>query len=186
MGPRCVCGAAGVSGNEIGLSVVVPLYDEVESLPELHREIVTALDALGLSWEILYIDDGSRDGSDRVIGELAAADPRVRGVSFRRNFGKSAALAVGFKQARGELVATMDADLQDDPAELKDMRDALAGGLDLISGWKRNRKDPLTKTIPSRLFNRGHLARGGDQASRFQLRSQAVPPRSGRVHRGVR
>ena len=142
-----------MSGNGVGLSVVVPLYDEVESLPELHREIVTALDALGLSWEILYIDDGSRDGSDRVIGELAAADPRVRGVSFRRNFGKSAALAVGFKQARGELVATMDADLQDDPAELKDMRDALSLGLDLISGWKRNRQDPLTKTIPSRLFN---------------------------------
>lgn len=153
MGAERVRGSQGVNTQAVGLSVVVPLYDEVESLPELHAELLRALNALGLSWEILYIDDGSRDGSDRVIGELAATDPRVRAVSFRRNFGKSAALAVGFKQARGELVATMDADLQDDPAELKDMRDAMGTNFDLISGWKRNRQDPLTKTIPSRLFN---------------------------------
>jgi len=139
--------------SEVGLSVVVPLYDEAESLPELHRELVTALDALGRTWEVLYIDDGSRDGSDLVIERLAAADERVRGASFRRNFGKSAALAVGFRMARGERVATMDADLQDDPAELKAMGEALDGGLDLVSGWKQDRQDPITKRLPSRLFN---------------------------------
>jgi len=137
----------------IGISVVIPVFDEAESLPELHRELAGALDRWGAPWEVLYLDDGSRDGSDRVIGELAAADPRVRGVSFRRNFGKSAALAVGFRLARGTYVATMDGDLQDDPAELAAMRAALDGGLDLVSGWKRNRQDPLTKTLPSRLFN---------------------------------
>jgi len=141
------------AAEAIGISVVVPVYDESESLPELHRELVVALDRLGTPWEVLYLDDGSRDGSDRVIGELAAVDPRVRGVSFRRNFGKSAALAVGFRLARGTYVATMDGDLQDDPSELAAMRTALDGGLDLVSGWKRNRKDPLSKTLPSRLFN---------------------------------
>lgn len=139
--------------SDVGLSVVVPVYDEVESLPELHRELVAALDSLGLTWEVVYVDDGSRDGSDRVIEQLAAGDRRVRGASFRRNFGKSAALAVGFRLARGARVATLDADLQDDPAELGPMRDALDGGLDLVSGWKRQRRDPLTKTLPSRLFN---------------------------------
>jgi glycosyltransferase involved in cell wall biosynthesis len=138
---------------DVGLSVVVPLYDEAESLPELNRELRTALDSMGTTWEIVYVDDGSRDGSDGVIERLAAEDPRVRGASLRRNFGKSAALAVGFRLARGERVATLDADLQDDPAELKRMAEALDGGLDLVSGWKRKRQDPLTKTVPSRLFN---------------------------------
>ena len=139
--------------DELGLSIVIPVFDEAESLPELHRELAAALEAMGISWEALYLDDGSRDGTDRVIAQLAGIDPRVRGVSFRRNFGKSAALAVGFRLARGALVATMDGDLQDDPNELAAMRVALDGGLDLVSGWKRNRKDPLTKTVPSRLFN---------------------------------
>jgi glycosyltransferase involved in cell wall biosynthesis len=139
--------------TEIGVSAVVPLFDEVESLPELHRELVAALDSLGPSWEIIYVDDGSRDGSDRIIERLAVADRRVRGVSFRRNFGKSAALAVGFRMARGERVATLDADLQDDPTELRAMSEALDGGFDLVSGWKQNRQDPLSKRLPSRLFN---------------------------------
>jgi glycosyltransferase involved in cell wall biosynthesis len=139
--------------SDLGLSVVIPVLDEAESLPDLQRELTAALDAFGSAWEVIYVDDGSRDGTDRVIGELAAADARVRGVSFRRNFGKSAALAVGFRLARGTLVATMDGDLQDDPRELRAMRAALEGGLDLVSGWKRDRKDPLTKTLPSRLFN---------------------------------
>jgi glycosyltransferase involved in cell wall biosynthesis len=139
--------------SEIGLSVVIPVFDEAESLPELQRELAAALEAMGTTWEVLYVDDGSRDGTDRVIGQLAGADPHVRGVSFRRNFGKSAALAVGFRLARGAMVATMDGDLQDDPKELAAMRTALDGGLDLVSGWKRDRKDPLTKTVPSRLFN---------------------------------
>jgi len=135
------------------ISVLVPVLNESESLPELHAELVRALDSLGRSWEILYVDDGSRDGSDVVIAELAARDPRVHGVSFRRNFGKSAALSVGFRMARGDWVATIDADLQDDPAELPRLVAALEGGLDLVSGWKQERRDPFTKTAPSRLFN---------------------------------
>ena len=135
------------------LSVVVPAWNEVESLPELQRELKAALDALGRPWEVVYVDDGSRDGTDGVVERLAAADPRVRGAILRRNFGKSAALATGFRLARGEWVATMDADLQDDPAELKHLIEALEGGFDLVSGWKQDRKDPITKTIPSRLFN---------------------------------
>ena len=137
--------------KDTGVSVVIPVFNEAESLRELHRELVAVLDSLGRPWEILYLDDGSRDGSDRVIAELAG-DRRVRGVSFRRNFGKSAALAVGFQHARGALVVTLDADLQDDPAELPRLIEALDGH-DLVSGWKRNRRDPITKTVPSRLFN---------------------------------
>jgi glycosyltransferase involved in cell wall biosynthesis len=135
------------------ISVVIPAFNEAESLPELHREVVAALDRLGHAWEIVYVDDGSRDGSDEVMAKLAAGDPRVRGAALRRNFGKSAALATGFRLARGEWVVTMDADLQDDPSELPRLIEALEQGNDLVSGWKRNRQDPLTKTLPSRLFN---------------------------------
>jgi len=135
------------------ISAVVPAYNEAESLPNLHRELVAGLDLLGMPWEIIYVDDGSRDGSDRVYEQLCAADPRVRAILLRRNFGKSAALATGFRAVRGELVATLDADLQDDPAELPRMLEALEGGLDLVSGWKVKRHDPITKTLPSKLFN---------------------------------
>ncbi len=136
------------------LSVVVPLLNEAESLPQLHAEIRDVLDRNGISWELLLVDDGSRDGSDRAIAKLAAEDRRVRGLSLRRNFGKSAALAMGFRRARGEWVATMDADLQDDPAELPKLIQVLESGFDLVSGWKQSRKDPFSKTIPSKLFNR--------------------------------
>ncbi len=135
------------------ISIVIPAYNEAESLPELHRELVATLDALGHAWEIIYVDDGSRDGSDEVMARLAAGDPRVRGAVLRRNFGKSAALATGFRLARGEWVATLDADLQDDPAELPRLIELLGQGHDLVSGWKQNRQDPITKTLPSRLFN---------------------------------
>jgi glycosyltransferase involved in cell wall biosynthesis len=136
-----------------GISAIVPAYNEAESLPELHRELVAALEASGRSWEILYVDDGSRDGTDGVIAALCAADRRVCALALRRNFGKSAALATGFRAARGEWVLTLDADLQDDPAELPRLAAALEGGLDLVSGWKQKRRDPFTKTLPSRLFN---------------------------------
>lgn len=136
-----------------GLSAVIPAYNEAESLPELHRELVAALEAGGRTWEIVYVDDGSRDGSEAVLERLAAADPRVRAIVLRRNFGKSAALATAFKSVRGDWVLTLDADLQDDPAELPRLVAALEGGLDLVSGWKQDRKDPISKTIPSRLFN---------------------------------
>lgn len=135
------------------ISAVVPAYNEAESLPQLHRELVAGLDALGMPWEIVYVDDGSRDGSDKVYETLCASDPRVRAILLRRNFGKSAGLATGFRAVRGELVVTLDADLQDDPAELPRMLAALEGGLDLVSGWKVKRHDPVTKTLPSKLFN---------------------------------
>jgi glycosyltransferase involved in cell wall biosynthesis len=135
------------------ISAVIPAYNEAESLPQLHRELVAGLELLGMPWEIVYVDDGSRDGSDRVYEQLCAADPRVRAILLRRNFGKSAALATGFRAVRGELVVTLDADLQDDPAELPRMLEALEGGLDLVSGWKVKRHDPITKTLPSKLFN---------------------------------
>ncbi|MEK7824452.1 MAG: glycosyltransferase family 2 protein [Candidatus Eisenbacteria bacterium] len=143
------------------ISVVVPAWNEAESLPELQRELAAALESLGRPWEVVYVDDGSRDGTDEVLARLAAADPRVRGAVLRRNFGKSAALATGFRLARGEWVATLDADLQDDPAELPRLVAALENGLDLVSGWKQDRKDPITKTLPSRLFNAATSAVAG-------------------------
>ena len=135
------------------LSVVIPALNEAESLPELHRELTGVLDRLGVTWEVLYVDDGSRDGTDRVIESLCSADPRTRGVLLSRNFGKSAALATGFKLVRGEFVCTMDADLQDDPHELPKLFAALEQGLDVVSGWKVKRLDPITKRWPSKLFN---------------------------------
>ena len=136
------------------LSFVVPVYDEAESLPTLHAEIVRAGSAQGRPFEILYVDDGSRDGSDQVLAGLADGDPRVRVASFRRNFGKSAALALAFGRARGDYVMTLDADLQDDPAELANLlRTMEEGGYDVVSGWKVQRRDPWTKTAPSKLFN---------------------------------
>ena len=135
------------------ISVVVPAVNEVESVPELQRELTAALDAIGADWEVIWVDDGSRDGTDDAIARLAAADPRVKGVSLRRNFGKSAALAVGFGLVQGDVVVTIDADLQDDPSELGTLLAGLDGGLDLVSGWKQSRRDPWTKTLPSRLFN---------------------------------
>lgn len=136
------------------ISAVIPAYNEAESLPQLNAELVEAFGRMGMPWEIIYIDDGSRDGTVAVIESLCAADSRVRGILLRRNFGKSAALATGFRAARGEYVATLDADLQDDPAELPRMLEMLEGGFDLVSGWKVKRLDPWTKTLPSKLFNR--------------------------------
>ena len=135
------------------LSIVVPVFDEAESLPELADRIRSAMDAAGLTFEVWLVDDGSRDASWAVTEEIHAADPRFRGVRFRRNYGKSAALAAGFARAQGRCVATLDADLQDDPAELPAMVARLDAGADLVSGWKKHRNDPLEKTIPSRFFN---------------------------------
>jgi len=137
------------------LSVVVPLYNEAESLPTLHGELSRVVAEAGLGpAEFVFIDDGSRDGSWEVVRRLAALDPRVRGVSFRRNYGKAAALSAGFAAAHGDLVVTLDADLQDDPAEIPRMLGRLGDGLDLVSGWKRRRHDPWHKVFPSRVFNR--------------------------------
>src|SRR5262249_39912758 len=111
-------------------------------------------EGLGRPYELIFVDDGSRDGSFALIEKLHRSDDRVRAVQLRRNFGKAAALAVGFREARGEVIVTLDADLQDDPAELPRLLDRLEDGVDLVSGWKQDRQDPISKTLPSRLFNR--------------------------------
>jgi glycosyltransferase involved in cell wall biosynthesis len=136
------------------ISVVIPLFNEAESLPELCGQLTDVLSRTGGEYELVFIDDGSRDGSLSVLREWAQRDHHVRVISFRRNFGKSAALATGFRAARGNVVITMDADLQDDPAEIPNLLAKLDEGYDLVSGWKRKRHDPLSKTLPSRLFNR--------------------------------
>lgn len=135
------------------LSVVVPLYNEEESLEELHAALTLTLDALDCSSEIIYVDDGSDDGSFRVLSHLHQLDPRVEAISLRRNFGKTAALVAGFQQARGDVIVTMDADLQDDPKEIPRLLHEIGSGCDLVSGWKRHRHDPIGKTLPSRVFN---------------------------------
>jgi len=134
------------------LSIVVPLYNEEQSLRELYDKIRNAIGRMG-RYEIIFVDDGSTDGSMRVLHELRNRDRRVKIVRFRRNYGKSAALSVGFQQAEGTFVVTMDADLQDDPNEIPSLVNELKKGFDLVSGWKKKRHDPLMKTIPSRFFN---------------------------------
>ncbi len=140
-------------GRPVAVSVVIPAFNEAESLPELHAGIRAELGRMNASYEILFIDDGSTDGTLDVIRRLKSQDPAVRAISFRRNFGKSAALAVGFNEARGDIIVTMDADLQDDPTELPKLFARLEEGYDVVSGWKQNRQDPISKTVPSRFFN---------------------------------
>ncbi|MCC8410075.1 glycosyltransferase family 2 protein [Mucilaginibacter sp. UR6-1] len=136
------------------ISVVVPLYDEVESLPELTSWIARVMDEHKFSYEVILVDDGSKDGSWEMICRLKLNNPHLRGVKFRRNYGKSAALNVGFEAAQGNVVITMDADLQDSPDEIPELyRRITEERYDLISGWKAKRYDPLTKTIPTKLFN---------------------------------
>lgn len=135
------------------LSIIVPLYNEHESLRELHEGISAEVARLDVTAEIIFVDDGSTDGSLEVLKELQQADSRIRIFQFRRNFGKSAALSAGFRVAAGEVIVTMDADLQDQPSEMAKLLNRLEEGADLVSGWKKKRHDPLTKTIPSRIFN---------------------------------
>ena len=135
------------------VSIVVPLYNEEESLRELHEIIAGVMKRMGKSFELIFVDDGSTDGSYSVLKELHADHREVKVIRFRRNFGKSAALSVAFKEAAGEFVVTMDADLQDDPEEIPSLIAALGDRYDMVSGWKRKRNDPLSKTIPSRFFN---------------------------------
>lgn len=140
--------------NRVDISVVVPLYNEAESLPELVAWIDRVACANSLSYEIIMVDDGSTDGSWAVVEELKRSYPAIRGKSFMRNYGKSAALYVGFEMAEGDVVFTMDADLQDSPDEIPAMRRMiLEEGYDLVSGWKRKRYDPIGKRWPSKFFN---------------------------------
>lgn len=140
-------------GGRPVVSIVIPLLNEEESLRELHEQLKNALARVNGNYELIFIDDGSTDGSFKVLRDLRGRNPRVKAVRFRRNYGKSAALAVGFQKAKGEFVITMDADLQDDPAEIGNLLRELKGGLDVVSGWKKKRKDPFNKTVPSRFFN---------------------------------
>lgn len=135
------------------MSVVVPLFNEERSLDELYRRLTAVLERTAPWHELIFVDDGSTDGSLDVVMRLRAGDPRVKIISFARNYGKSPALAEGFRVARGDVVVTIDADLQDDPDEIPGLIDRLDDGYDLVSGWKQNRKDPITKTWPSKLFN---------------------------------
>jgi glycosyltransferase involved in cell wall biosynthesis len=142
--------------QHVELSVLVPIKDEADSLRQLASEVAAVLDADDApvaTWELVFIDDGSSDDSWRCVRELAATDSRIRGLRLRRNFGKSAALAAGVEAANGMLIATMDGDLQDDPAELPRMIARLDEGADLVTGHKFDRKDPVSKRLPSRLFN---------------------------------
>lgn len=134
------------------LSIVIPVYNERESLVALRDEIDMAMRPLNLELEILFVDDGSRDGSWETICEIAASDPRVHGYRFRRNFGKAAALNAGFTRAAGGIIMTLDADLQDDPKEIPRFLAALESA-DVVSGWKQIRHDPWHKVFPSRVFN---------------------------------
>lgn len=136
------------------ISVVIPLYNEDESLPELHAWIKRVMAENGFSHEIIFVNDGSTDNSLKVIHDLAAADDCVHCISFSRNYGKSPALNEGFRIAQGDVVITMDADLQDSPDEIPELyRMITEDGFDLVSGWKKKRYDPLSKTIPTKLFN---------------------------------
>lgn len=143
------------------LSVIVPFYNEREALPELCKRLFAVLESNELArcfeddfnYEIIMVDDGSTDGSDQVIIDLMACRPELRFISFRRNYGKTEALSAGLRAASGEVMVTMDADMQDDPQEIAALVTKLREGFDLVNGWKRERRDPLSKTLPSKLFN---------------------------------
>jgi len=136
------------------ISVVIPVHDEERSVALLYDELRSALEPLDTPWEAIFVDDGSTDGTFSALTRLHAAEQNVRVVRLRRNFGKAAALVAGFDQARGETVVTIDGDLQDDPAEIPRLLAKLDEGFDLVSGWKTRRRDPLSRRVLSRIFNR--------------------------------
>ena len=136
------------------ISIVVPLFDEDESLPELFAWIKRVMDENNFTYEVVFVDDGSKDKSWEVIEDLNSKHPEVKAIKFQRNYGKSAALHVGFQAVKGQVVITMDADLQDSPEEIPELFKMITeDGFDLVSGWKKKRYDPLTKTIPTKLYN---------------------------------
>lgn len=136
------------------ISIVIPVFNEEGSLPELNSKLAHVMEGMGRSYEIVYVDDGSDDASLDLVSGFVEADARVKAISFRRRYGKSAALCVGFDAASGDIIVTMDADLQDDPEEIPRLIARLEDGYDLVSGWKKKRNDPVGKTIPSKVFNR--------------------------------
>jgi glycosyltransferase involved in cell wall biosynthesis len=136
------------------VSVVVPLFNEAGNLPDLHRELAAALRSLGRPYEVILVDDGSTDGTRERLRELEAADPHVRVLRLRRNFGQTAAFSAGFDHARGEVVVTTDGDLQNDPADIARLLARLEEGFDIVCGWRRHRRDPLSRRLPSWFANR--------------------------------
>ncbi|MBI3963774.1 MAG: glycosyltransferase family 2 protein [Candidatus Kerfeldbacteria bacterium] len=136
------------------LSIVLPVYNEEGSIRELHREIVQSLQPIALSYEVLYVDDGSSDGTAGILRELYDQSPNVRVIRFRRNFGQTAALMAGFHAARGDTIATLDADLQNDPADIPLLLEKLHDGADIVSGWRKDRKDAALRSLLSRIANR--------------------------------
>ena len=144
------------------ISVVIPLYNEAESLPELYAWIDRVMNANGYTYEVIFVNDGSTDDSWQVITDLSKTSEHVRGIKFRRNYGKSPALYCGFEQAQGDVVITMDADLQDSPDEIPELyRMIKEEGYDLVSGYKQKRYDPISKTLPTKLFNATARKRSG-------------------------
>ncbi|HLL97350.1 MAG TPA: glycosyltransferase family 2 protein, partial [Spirosoma sp.] len=140
--------------DSLQLTILIPLYNEDESLTELHDWIVRVMTEHRYTYEILFVDDGSTDDSWAVVEQLANLNPNVRGIRFNRNYGKTAGLQTGFLAARGQVVITMDADLQDSPDEIPELyRMIIEEKYDLVSGWKQKRYDPITKTLPTKLFN---------------------------------
>ncbi|NQY08941.1 MAG: glycosyltransferase family 2 protein [Flavobacteriales bacterium] len=139
--------------DQLNLTIVIPLYNEDESLPKLLEWIARVMAATELTYEVILVDDGSNDDSWGVISAGSAADKHVKGIRFTRNYGKSAALNVGFEASLGEVVITMDADMQDSPDEIVPLYQMIKDGNDIVSGWKQKRYDPLMKTIPSKFFN---------------------------------
>jgi glycosyltransferase involved in cell wall biosynthesis len=139
--------------DAVDVTLVIPVYEEAESVTELYRQIDAALEPLDIKVQIVFVDDGSRDGTLGSLQRIFDTDPRVEVLSLRRNFGKTAALLAGFQRASGAIVITMDGDLQDDPKEIPRFLTALEDEKDLVSGWKRSRHDPFTKTAPSKVFN---------------------------------
>ena len=136
------------------LSIVIPAFNEEESLPELYQWIIEVMQKNNFTYELIFVDDGSKDQTWGIIEELAQKDQHIHGIKFQRNYGKAAALQLGFQAAKGEVVVTMDADLQDSPEEIPEMyRMVLEDKFDLVSGWKQKRFDPITKTIPTKIYN---------------------------------
>lgn len=152
----------------INITVVVPLFNEAESLPELTNWIARVMEANGFSYEVIMIDDGSRDNSWEVISAISIKNSSFKGIKFARNYGKSAALHIGFQEAKGQVVITMDADLQDSPDEIPELYKMITeGNLDVVSGWKKKRHDPLSKTIPTKLYNAVTRSVSGVQLNDF-------------------
>ena len=135
------------------VSVIVLVYNEVDSVEPLHRELMGVMEALGPSFEVLYIDDGSRDGSTERMGQLASRDARVRAVSFRRNFGQTAAVQAGIDHSRGDVLVFLDGDMQNDPHDIPHLLQKIDEGYDVVSGWRRDRHDDATRVLPSRIAN---------------------------------